>query len=247
MSDEQFLSRWSRRKREAAQEEAQSERTPPAAETAPPATDAANRNEETVASCAPGESPVAPFDPASLPPIESIGADSNIAAFLAEQVPAEIKRAALRRAWASDPAIRDFVGLQENDWDFTKPETIPGFGGAIAEHDVQDMVRRVFGEVVEPVTAEGDPLPQPTTPQAESGPEPQSTRLSERTPATESDAEADPAASPHAEVPEDQSAAALVQRNKSSEEVPERHASQPRQRQHGGALPRCDVEPDNGS
>jgi hypothetical protein len=33
----------------------------------------------------------------------------------------------LREIWR-DPAIRDFVGLSENSWDFTAPETIPGFG-----------------------------------------------------------------------------------------------------------------------
>jgi hypothetical protein len=32
-----------------------------------------------------------------------------------------------RVLWA-DPAIKDFVGPSENNWDFTKPDTIPGFG-----------------------------------------------------------------------------------------------------------------------
>jgi hypothetical protein len=32
-----------------------------------------------------------------------------------------------RVLWA-DPAIRDFIGLNENDWDFAKQESIPGFG-----------------------------------------------------------------------------------------------------------------------
>jgi hypothetical protein len=32
-----------------------------------------------------------------------------------------------RVLWA-DPAIKDFVGLSENGWDFSKPDTIPGFG-----------------------------------------------------------------------------------------------------------------------
>jgi hypothetical protein len=30
-------------------------------------------------------------------------------------------------ALLSDPAIRTFVGIAENAWDFTRPETIPGF------------------------------------------------------------------------------------------------------------------------
>jgi Protein of unknown function (DUF3306) len=69
-----------------------------------------------------------PFDPASLPSIDTIAADTNIVAFLQSGVPAELTRAALRRAWTSDPAIRDFVGIAENQWDFNEPNAIPGFG-----------------------------------------------------------------------------------------------------------------------
>ena len=100
MSDsETFLSRWLRLKRES--------------ESAPPPADA--------------PSPPA-FDPASLPPIESIVADSNIQQFLHEAVPAELTRAALRSAWTADPAIRDFVGIAENQWNFNDHACIPGFG-----------------------------------------------------------------------------------------------------------------------
>ncbi len=56
-----------------------------------------------------------PFDPASLPSIGSITADTDIVAFL-------------RRAWTSDPAIRDFIGIAENQWDFNDPNGISGFG-----------------------------------------------------------------------------------------------------------------------
>lgn len=31
-------------------------------------------------------------------------------------------------AMLADPAVRAFVGLSENDWDFSRPHTIPGFG-----------------------------------------------------------------------------------------------------------------------
>src|SRR5215207_2247617 len=73
-----------------------------------------------------GAKPTA-FDPSSLPSLESIGADSDIRAFLAPAVPAELSRAALRRAWAADPAIREFVGLAENAWDFNVPGALHGF------------------------------------------------------------------------------------------------------------------------
>ena len=72
--------------------------------------------------------PDQPFDPASLPSLESITADTDIGAFLQSGVPAELTRAALRRTWASDPAIRDFIGIAENQWDFNDPDGIPGFG-----------------------------------------------------------------------------------------------------------------------
>jgi hypothetical protein len=69
-----------------------------------------------------------PFDPASLPSIDSITADTDIVAFLKSDVPMELTRAALRRAWTSDPAIRGFIGIAENQWDFNDPNGISGFG-----------------------------------------------------------------------------------------------------------------------
>jgi len=69
-----------------------------------------------------------PFDPASLPLIDSITADTDIAEFLKSDVPTELTRAALRRAWTSDPAIRDFIGIADNQWDFNDPNGIAGFG-----------------------------------------------------------------------------------------------------------------------
>jgi hypothetical protein len=96
---EDFLVRWLRLKRE-------TERASPAADV----------------SAAPG------FDPASLPAIESIVADSDIRQFLQAQVPEELTRAALRSAWTADPAIRDFVGIAENQWDFNDHAAMAGFG-----------------------------------------------------------------------------------------------------------------------
>ena len=133
MSDEDFLKRWSRRKREVAKEEAARAPAPDAAAEAP--------------------EPLAPdktetqFDPASLPPIESITALSDVTAFLQTGVPAELTRAALRRVWTADPAIRDFVGLAENAWDFTDPNAMPGFGPLEATEEVRRMIARVVGEI----------------------------------------------------------------------------------------------------
>src|SRR3974377_2029904 len=85
-----------------------------------------------------------PFDVAQLPPLDSIGADTDIAAFLHRDVPPELTRAALRRAWTSDPAIKNFVGLVENGWDFNDPSAMSGFGPISAEE-----VARLAGKVIE--------------------------------------------------------------------------------------------------
>jgi hypothetical protein len=133
MSDEDFLKRWSRRKRDVAK-----------AEQAPaPASEATAKAPES------GEAGKAEteFDPASLPPIESITALSDVTAFLRDGVPAELTRAALRHVWAADPAIRDFVGLAENAWDFTDPNAMPGFGPLEMTDDVRRMIARVVGEI----------------------------------------------------------------------------------------------------
>ena len=84
-----------------------------------------------------------PFDLASLPSIESITAHTDIAAFLRTGVPAELTRLALRRAWAADPAIRDFIGIAENQWDFNDPNAIPGFGPLDPTDNVADLVAKM--------------------------------------------------------------------------------------------------------
>jgi hypothetical protein len=46
----------------------------------------------------------------------------------------------------TDPAIRDFIGLAENQWDFTKPDEVPGFGSLELTPDLRRMVDRLVGE-----------------------------------------------------------------------------------------------------
>ena len=76
----------------------------------------------------------------------SITAATDIRAFLAPGVPPELTRAALRRAWVADPKIRDFIGIAENQWDFTAADSMPGFGPLGPLDDVRRMVARVMGE-----------------------------------------------------------------------------------------------------
>jgi hypothetical protein len=87
----------------------------------------------------------APFDPSSLPSIDEIGVDTDIRGFLQSRVPAELTRAALRQAWASDPAIRDFIGIAENQWDFNDPDAISGFGPLPEGYDVSGLLSQVLG------------------------------------------------------------------------------------------------------
>jgi hypothetical protein len=133
MTEEDFLKRWSRRKREVAKAEAE-----PPAEAKPaepqPQLDATRTTEPE-------------FDLASLPPIESISALTDVTAFLRAGVPAELTRAALRRVWTADPAIRNFVGLAENAWDFTDPDAMPGFGPLESTEEIRQMIAKVIDSV----------------------------------------------------------------------------------------------------
>ncbi len=136
---EGFLSRWSRRKHAAQTGEGPKSETsddaPAESESSPdprtePATEVADTPE---------------FDLSTLPSLDEITAATDIRAFLAPGVPAELTRAALRRAWAADPHIREFVGIAENQWDFNVPESVPGFG-ALSVDDVRRLAAGILGE-----------------------------------------------------------------------------------------------------
>jgi hypothetical protein len=208
-ADEGFLARWSRRKRIAAT-------TAPAP---PPPEFGGN---DPVVEGAPAAEPGGILDPASLPPIDSIDAGSDIRAFLAPGVPADLTRAALRRAWSADPAIRDFIGLSENAWEFTAPSGAPGFGSVTAD-DVQMLLARLTG---------GRKIPDHARPASE--------RLSkERGPAV--DGSAPGRAS---EVPESSADRAVPLHLADGDNIAMQHEFErkeyraPRQRRgHGGALP----------
>jgi hypothetical protein len=86
------------------------------------------------------------FDAATLPPTDSIDAQTDITVFLKNGVPDELRNAALRRAWTADPAIRDFKGPQENAWNFNDPHGVLGFGELGPEVDVKRMVAEILGE-----------------------------------------------------------------------------------------------------
>ena len=136
MSDEEFLARWSRRKREAET----------AVDTPPTRPSEARNPEQSSVAEIPADAEV---DLSSLPPIESITGTTDITAFLHKGIPAELSRAALRRAWSADPAIRDFVGLVENGWDFNDPNAMPGFG-PITPSEVARLAGQMLGQLPDP-------------------------------------------------------------------------------------------------
>ena len=140
---ETFLSRWSRRKRAASipppqGEDGEDRSSEPGEGTSPPPAERAESPPNPDPLPASGESE-------SLPPIESIDAGTDVSAFLRPGVPAELAQAALRRAWVTDPTIRDFVGPAENAWDFNAPGGVPGFEPLRAIDDVQRLAAQVLG------------------------------------------------------------------------------------------------------
>ena len=234
MSDDNFLERWSRRKREAAQQRKQA--TVPDETANERTNDAAAK--EGAASALKAQDAETPFDPASLPAIDSIDALSDVRAFLAPGVPAGLTRAALRRAWAADPAIRDFVGLSENAWDFTTPGSIPGFEAIGSSEDLRRLVAH-FTEGAAPAEPEetDGPVAEPTevteTPQIEAD--------------TTSQIEADTVSSGLGESGDEQLPpdpdSLLLQHNKDDaasqyEESKDEVSGAAARRGHGGALPK---------
>jgi hypothetical protein len=136
---ENFVSRWARLKRESGTQRG-------IEPTGDQATLGAAASIDADTTAAPQRNDAAiepPFDIASLPSIDDITVDTDIRGFLRSQVPAELTRAALRQVWVSDPAIRDFIGIAENQWDFNDPNAIPGFGALSEDDSVQALTQAI--------------------------------------------------------------------------------------------------------
>lgn len=119
-----FLARWSRLKRKAKAEARDAEARsgaarPQHAEPAPAPTlptDAA-------------PPPEAPKPAQALPPIDSLGRDSDYTPFMRADVPDELRNQALRKLWQSDPVFANLDGLVEYGEDFGAAFAL---GGAVA-------------------------------------------------------------------------------------------------------------------
>jgi hypothetical protein len=214
-----FLGRWSRRKRGLEQE-------PPEAASPPEA----------------GPAPAAEpeFDPASLPPLESLDAGGDLTAFLHPKVPPLLRQTALRRAWAADPGIRDFVGPADYAWDYNAPDGVPGFSFDLGDVDMKKLLAQMIGEPQEPPPAE--PEPEATGPEAPAPEAPDTQVPTLDLPALPQPLLAQAAPPPLADSPlrlsDPAPVAELPDGAPPRDETGHEPAPPPARRRHGGALPR---------
>jgi Protein of unknown function (DUF3306) len=141
-----FLARWSQRKQEAKYPDPAQDA--PVADVAQPADPLApqveNRTEQE-------------FDLSNLPKLEELTETTDITAFLRKGVPEHLRNAALRKSWALDPAIRNYVNpALEYAYDWNTPGGFPGSSELGAGVDVARLVSQIMGgeSVVEPAKAD---------------------------------------------------------------------------------------------
>ncbi|MEJ2625291.1 MAG: DUF3306 domain-containing protein [Pseudolabrys sp.] len=114
--ERKVLSRWSERKAAARRGEAPPD---PAKETQAPAATSEQAAPPEVAVSADDEMP-------ALPSIDELTADSDYTVFLGNKVPEQLRRAALRKLWASDPVFANLDGLNDYDEDYNLVTTVVG-------------------------------------------------------------------------------------------------------------------------
>jgi hypothetical protein len=124
-----FLARWSQRKQEARQ-----------------AVDAPVQENETAAEPATEVEREPEFDLSSLPKLEEVTGTTDISVFLRKGVPEHLRNAALRKSWALDPAIRNYVNpALEYAYDWNSPGGVPGSSEIGASTDVTRLVAQIIG------------------------------------------------------------------------------------------------------
>lgn len=114
--DNDIFSRWSRRKRAVAEEEAAQEPGRPA------------RQAEADAPPEAAEEPLSEpelLEKLGLPDPDSLKTGDDFAAFMQEHVPEALRRRALRRLWSSDPVLANLDGLVDHGEDFTDAAMVP--------------------------------------------------------------------------------------------------------------------------
>jgi hypothetical protein len=149
IDDGNFLSRWSKRKREALSQ--------PAAEAEAPVGEGAE-GRQTQADEGEGQ----PFDLSLLPDLETLTGESDIQSFLHQA----LRNAALRKVWALDPAVRNYVGeALDYAYDWNAPGGVPGFGEILSDEQSVAFVRNLLAgpgsdeKVIEDAAARQDHAP----------------------------------------------------------------------------------------
>jgi hypothetical protein len=146
-----FLARWSQRKREAEQPKPAAPAVETGALSGPVAVGDATQEVE--------------FDLSSLPKLGELTGTTDITAFLRKGVPEHLRNEALRKSWALDPAIRNYVNpALEYAYDWNTPGGVPGGGELGAGIDVARMVSQIMGgEASEPATTAAGPANTPAS------------------------------------------------------------------------------------
>jgi hypothetical protein len=146
-ADKGFLARWSQRKLEAKQPEAKPATS--AAESVEASSPSAPPSSAPPNSVPPSEDAAPEFDLSTLPKLEELTGSTDITAFLRKGVPEHLRNAALRKSWALDPAIRNYVNpALEYAYDWNAPGGVPGGGELGAGVDVARLVSQIMGDPV---------------------------------------------------------------------------------------------------
>ncbi len=119
-SDDDFIGRWSRRKRGA--QVGAKPSAPPATGEAPgkfPAKAPAGTPPAAAETTAPAEA-----EAPDLPDPDTLGPDADFTVYLKENVPEAIRNRALRRLWRSDPVLANLDGLIDYGGDYTDAATV---------------------------------------------------------------------------------------------------------------------------
>ena len=140
-SPEGFVARWARLKREKSESGSAVPEQPSALATAADGHGAVSAEASGTAT-AEAETPELP-----LPSVDDLTPESNITAFLDKRVPEELRRLAMRRMWTLDPAIRDFIEIAENQYDWNDPNGVPGFGPLPEGTDIEALLAQATGAV----------------------------------------------------------------------------------------------------
>jgi hypothetical protein len=118
--DESFVARWARLKHEAREKHAEpAPKEEASADPAPPADQSAVAPTKEARALDPQPGEDLPFDPASLPDLESLTYESDYSPFLQKGVPVELRNQALRRLWRSSPVLANLDGLVEYGQDYS--------------------------------------------------------------------------------------------------------------------------------